>query len=292
MKTTSNFISDTQHIGHALEAVVSDIASKKENHGLVATSLKTGFEDIDRYIGGIRPGTLTVIASRPAIGKTTLALNIASHIALTADLPIFLVSLDLSARALTLRLLSNVGDIDTYKLRTEALDERETGRLHQAQQRLKLAPLFLQESFAPTVAELIMEMQKRVHGDTRPALIIVDSLQQVDPIYHNPLEAGPYEAVMRSLQQFARSSKIPVIVLSNVKRELEERGYPYHPGISDLFAPAIGKYSDVLMFLYRDECYNPDSEMKGVLEIHMARSPMANGTAWLSSEELAFARFK
>lgn len=288
METASNYIFDIQHISHALNAVVSD----KESGNFSTIGLKTGFEDIDRHIGGIRPGVLTVIASRPAIGKTTLALNIASHLALTLELPIFMVSLDLSANALTLRLLSDVGDIEAHKLRNEELDEKEAGRLRLAQQNLKQAPIFFQELFAPTAAELIMELQKRANSDTKPALIIVDSLQHIDPIYRNPHEIEPYDAVMRSLQQFARSSMIPIVLLSNVQRDLEERGYPYHPGIADLFAPSIGKYSDVLMFLYRDECYNPDSEMKGTLEVHVARGPNATGTAWLSSEELAFGRFK
>lgn len=198
-----------------------------------AVGIRTGIADLDQVTSEMRPGSLIVIASRPSMGKSTIAQNIASHVALNVKLPVLMFNMHLSEMVAT-----KLGSALLY------VDETPSQSIDEVRSR---------------VCDVIAQ-----HGQI--GLIVIDYLQLIDPIYSVDSFAEDYEYVLSSLKALARETKATIILLSQLDPKLESRREK-RPRLSDLPSTKIGQYADLLIFLYRDEYYNPEREGNTELKI-------------------------
>jgi replicative DNA helicase len=234
------------------------------------TGVPTGFTDLDRLTSGLQEGDLIVIAGRPSMGKTAFALNIAEHIALSArvKLPVALFSMEMGATQLAMRLIGSVGHLDQHKIRTGQLSPDDWERLSEALGRLSDAAIHVDETPALNALELRARARRlaRQYGGKLGA-IVVDYLQLMQAVAQGENRATEISEISRSLKALAKELKVPVLALSQLNRSLEQRPNK-RPIMSDLReSGAIEQDADVILFIYRDEVYNEDSQDKGVAEI-------------------------
>lgn len=281
-----------QRIRGALQDMIADInrrqASDDPNKMI---GIRTGFADLDQITSGIRPGSLSVIASRPSMGKSTLALNIASHVALNFKLPVLMFNMQMSAIAVATKLISQIGCIETTQFGTGELAENDLQHLDAAFKKLEDAPFYVDETPSLTVEEVISRTHDIVAQRGRLSLIVIDYLQLMNPIYADENSVKNHEWVMSSLRKMARETDTPIILLSQLDPKLDKRRNK-RPRLSDLPVSTIGQYADLLMFLYRDECYEPKSEDTGRMELTIGRHHYgATGMMILGSARLKFSEF-
>jgi replicative DNA helicase len=234
------------------------------------TGIATGFTDLDRLTSGLQEGDLIVIAGRPSMGKTAFALNIAEHIALSTKLklPVALFSMEMGATQLAMRLIGSVGHLDQHKIRTGQLTSEDWERLSEALGRLSDAAIHVDETPALNALELRARARRlaRQYGGKLGA-IIVDYLQLMQAVAQGENRATEISEISRSLKALAKELKVPVLALSQLNRSLEQRPNK-RPIMSDLReSGAIEQDADVIVFIYRDEVYNEDTQDKGVAEI-------------------------
>jgi replicative DNA helicase len=234
------------------------------------TGVPTGFTDLDRLTSGLQEGDLIVVAGRPSMGKTALALNIAEHIALSSKvkLPVAVFSMEMGATQLAMRLIGSVGRLDQHKIRTGQLSPDDWERLSDALGRLSDAAIHIDETAALNALELRARARRlaRQYGGKLGA-IVVDYLQLMQAVAQGENRATEISEISRSLKALAKELKVPVIALSQLNRSLEQRPNK-RPIMSDLReSGAIEQDSDLILFIYRDEVYNEDTQDKGVAEI-------------------------
>jgi len=232
------------------------------------TGIATGFTDLDRMTSGFQEGDLIVIAGRPSMGKTSLALNIGEHIALSLKMPVAVFSMEMGATQLAMRLMGSVGRLDQQKVRTGRLTNDDWERLSGALGRLNDAPMHIDETPALNALELRARARRlsRQYGGKLGA-IIVDYLQLMQAVGEGENRATEISEISRSLKALAKELKVPVMALSQLNRSLEQRPNK-RPVMSDLReSGAIEQDADVILFIYRDEVYNPETPDKGVAEI-------------------------
>jgi len=252
-------------LAQAVERI--ELLFKRDNPSDV-TGVPTGFTDLDHLTSGLQEGDLIVIAGRPSMGKTALALNIGKHIALSAKLPVAVFSMEMGAMQLAMRLIGSVGRLDQHKVRTGQLLPDDWERLSDALGRLSDAAIHVDETPALNALELRARARRlaRQYGGKLGA-IIVDYLQLMQAVAVGENRATEISEISRSLKALAKELKVPVIALSQLNRSLEQRPNK-RPIMSDLReSGAIEQDSDVILFIYRDEVYNEDSQDKGVAEI-------------------------
>ncbi|MBI3481108.1 MAG: AAA family ATPase [Nitrosomonadales bacterium] len=288
----NDFKNGPQRISDALQDMVADLNRRQASddpHKVFG--IRTGFADLDKITSGMRPGSLIVVASRPSIGKSTFALNIASHVALDVKLPVLMFSMEMSAMAVSTKLASQIGNIETTQFRTGKLDENDRQCLDAALEKLEDAPFYVDDVPSLTVEEVLSRTHDVITQQGHLGLIVIDYLQLMDPIYSGDSSDEDYECVMSSLKKLARETNTPVILLSQLNRKMEKRRNK-RPRLSDLPARAIGQYADLLMFLYRDECYDHESEDAGTAELTIGRHRYgATGMITLGSTRLKFSEF-
>jgi replicative DNA helicase len=240
-----------------------------ENGAEEVTGVRTGFYDLDRMTAGLQKGDLIVLAARPSMGKTALAINIGEHVAVSEGLPVVVFSMEMGAAQLALRMVGSVGRIDQSRLRTGALRDDEWSRLSEAVDKLGKASLFIDESPALTPGEVRARARRmaRQFGGTL-GLIIVDYLQLMSgSIGTDENRATEIGEISRGLKALAKELQCPVIALSQLNRSVEARN-DKRPMMSDLReSGAIEQDADVIMFIYRDDYYNKESREPGVAEI-------------------------
>jgi len=234
------------------------------------TGIATGFADLDDKTAGLQPADLIIIAGRPSMGKTALAINIAEHAAIKDKKSVAVFSMEMPGASLAMRMMSSLGRIDQHKVRTGKLHDDDWPRLTSAVEILKDAKLFIDDTAALTPAELRARCRriKREHGLD---MIIVDYLQlmQVPGTVEN--RATEISEISRSLKAMAKELNVPVIALSQLNRSLEQRPNK-RPVMSDLReSGAIEQDADLIVFIYRDEVYDEDSMDKGKAEIIIAK---------------------
>jgi len=232
--------------------------------------VRTGFYDMDRMTAGMQPGDLVVLASRPSMGKTALALNIAEHVAVSEGLPVAVFSMEMSASQLALRMVGSLGRIDQSNLRTGKLRDDEWGRLSEAVEKLRKVSLFIDESGTLMPSELRARARRLSRQCGQLGLIVVDYLQLMSGSSSNSDEnrATVIGEISRGLKSLAKELKCPVLALSQLNRSVESRN-DKRPLMSDLReSGAIEQDADVIMFIYRDEYYTKDAcKEPGVAEI-------------------------
>ncbi|HSS71535.1 MAG TPA: replicative DNA helicase [Casimicrobiaceae bacterium] len=234
------------------------------------TGVPTGFTDLDRLTSGLQEGDLIVIAGRPSMGKTAFALNIAEHIALSSKvkLPVGLFSMEMGATQLAMRLIGSVGRLDQHKIRTGQLSPDDWERLSDALGKLSDAAIHVDETAALNPLELRARARRlaRQYGGKLGA-IVVDYLQLMQAVAQGENRATEISEISRSLKALAKELRVPVLACSQLNRSLEQRPNK-RPIMSDLReSGAIEQDADVILFIYRDEVYNEDSQDKGVAEI-------------------------
>jgi replicative DNA helicase len=232
------------------------------------TGIATGFTDLDRMTSGLQEGDLIVIAGRPSMGKTSLALNIAEHVSLVLKMPVAIFSMEMGATQLAMRLMGSVGRLDQQKIRTGRLTNDDWERLSSALGKLNDAPIHIDETPAMNALEVRARSRRlaRQYGGKLGA-IIVDYLQLMQAVSDGENRATEISEISRSMKALAKELKVPILALSQLNRSLEQRPNK-RPVMSDLReSGAIEQDADVILFIYRDEVYNPDTQDKGVAEI-------------------------
>jgi len=236
----------------------------KDSH---ITGLPTGFIDFDNDTTGLQPADLIIVAGRPSMGKTTFAMNIAENAAISSKQPVAVFSMEMPADALAMRMLSSLGRINQQNLRTGKLKDDDWPRLTSAIGLLNDAPLFIDDTPALSPNELRARARrlKREHG---LSLIVIDYLQLMQGSGKGgENRATEISEISRSLKALAKELNVPVIALSQLNRSLEQRP-DKRPVMSDLReSGAIEQDADLIVFIYRDEVYNSESEQKGIAEI-------------------------
>jgi len=244
-------------------------AEELQRLGSDVTGLPTGFRDLDRKLAGLHPTNLIVVAARPGMGKTALALNIAQNVA-QQDHPVAIFSLEMSREEVVSRMLCSTGRIDSQRLRTGRLSEADFTKLSNAASALYKKPIFVDDSPGLTVTE-IRAKARRLRRRPGLGLVIVDYLQLM---HGSGGENRQQEIALisRSLKNLARELDVPIIAVSQLNRSLESRE-DKRPRLGDLReSGAIEQDADVVLFIYRDETYNPDKvESKGIAEIVVAK---------------------
>jgi replicative DNA helicase len=250
------------------------------------TGTATGFTDLDRNTSGLQAGDLIIIAGRPSMGKTALAINIAENVAMDSKLPVAIFSMEMAATQLAMRMLGSVGKLNQQDLRTGRLQDDDWGRLTHALGKLNDAPIHIDESAALSSLDLRARSRRLHRQNNGLGLIVVDYLQLMSSNVGKASEnrATEISEISRSLKALAKELHVPVIALSQLNRSLEQRPNK-RPVMSDLReSGAIEQDADLILFIYRDEVYNSDSPDKGKAEIIIGKQ--RNGP--IGKIELAF----
>ena len=232
------------------------------------TGKASGFVDLDEMTTGFQDGDLIIVAGRPSMGKTALALNFAENIVLELKLPVLIFSMEMGGTQLATRLLSSVGKVDAQKLRTGRLDPPDWDRLGTALGKLNEAPLLIDETPSLNPLEVRARARRKWREYGGLGLIVIDYVQlMVATESGQENRATEISEISRSLKAMAKELQVPVVALSQLNRSLEQRPNK-RPVMSDLReSGAIEQDADVILFVYRDEVYNEDSPDKGIAEI-------------------------
>jgi replicative DNA helicase len=257
-----------QEIGKLLAGVVDRIETLyNRDDPSDVTGVPTGFADLDRMTSGFQPGDLIVVAGRPSMGKTALALNIGENVALNTGMPVAVFSMEMGAAQLALRMIGSVGKLDQHKLRTGRLAAEDWDKLSTALGRLNDAPILIDETPALNAIEVRSRARRLMKQYGKLGLVIVDYLQLMQATSQGENRATEISEISRSMKSLAKELSVPVVALSQLNRSLEQRPNK-RPVMSDLReSGAIEQDADVIVFIYRDEVYNPESQDKGTAEI-------------------------
>ena len=237
------------------------------------TGVPSGYSDLDQKTAGLQPGDLIIIAGRPSMGKTSLALNIAEHVGMEAGLPVAIFSMEMGAAQLTMRLLGSVGKLDQHKMRIGQLEDEDWPKLTNALGVLNEAPIFIDEGSALNSYEVRARARRLHRQQGKLGLIVIDYIQLMSSANDQSGEnrATEVSEISRSLKALAKELNVPVVALSQLNRSVESRP-DKRPMMSDLReSGAIEQDADVIMFIYRDEVYNPETAEKGVAEILLSK---------------------
>ncbi len=264
-RNTGDFVPIRQVVMNAMDK----IESAAKNKGSV-TGIATGFTDLDYRTAGMQPSDLVLIAARPSMGKTAFVLNIAQHVAFKLNLPLVIFSLEMSKEQLVNRMFSLESSVDAQKLRTGQLNDQEWERLIESAGVIGKSKLMIDDTPGISISELRSKCRKLKleHG---LSMIIIDYLQLMSGSGRSDSRQQEISDISRALKGVARELGVPVLALSQLSRAVEQR--PDHrPMLSDLReSGAIEQDADVVMFIYRDDYYNHDTEKKGVSEIIIAK---------------------
>ncbi len=260
-----------QRLGDVMTGVVNkidELYSRADPNEV--TGLATGFSDLDKMTTGLQPGDLVILAARPSMGKTSLALNIAEHVGINQGKPVLIFSLEMINEQLGLRLMSALSGIHAQRVRVGRIYDHEWDRVTAAVGKSVDAPIYLDEDSSITATEL-RARARRVHRECGGlGLVIIDYIQLMDVDSgsgSSDNRATEIGKVSRGLKHLAKELQCPVIALSQLNRGLEQRPNK-RPIMSDLRdSGALEQDADMVLFIYRDEVYNPDTDDKGLAEI-------------------------
>ncbi|CAL93339.1 replicative DNA helicase [Azoarcus olearius] len=231
------------------------------------TGIPSGFVDLDDKTSGLQPSDMLIVAGRPAMGKTTFALNVAEHVAVEARLPVAIFSMEMPGTQLATRFISSVGRIDMQKIRSGRLTDEDWQRLTVAMGKLYDAPLYIDETPGLNPIDLRARARRLARQCGKLGLIVIDYLQLMTGSKDSDNRAAELSEISRSIKALAKELHVPIIALSQLNRSLEQRPNK-RPVMSDLReSGAIEQDADIIMFIYRDEVYNPDSPDKGTAEL-------------------------
>ncbi|MFC5569165.1 replicative DNA helicase [Lysobacter yangpyeongensis] len=265
-QASSDGKSDFTPVTKAL-AEAFDVLQTRYANGDGVTGLPTGYVEFDMMTAGLQKTDLIILAARPAMGKTTLALNMAEYAAFRSKLPVAVFSMEMSASQLAMRLISSVGRVNAQRLRTGQLEDEDWSRVTSAIRQLREAKIFIDDEPGLSPVKLAAKARrlKREHG---LGLIVIDYLQLMSVPGNSENRATEISEISRSLKGLAKELQVPVIALSQLNRSLETRT-DKRPVMADLReSGAIEQDADMIVFIYRDEYYNKEnSPDKGLAEV-------------------------
>ena len=230
------------------------------------TGVSTGFNALDELTAGLQQGELIIVAGRPSMGKTTLAVNIAENAAIGHQVPTAIFSMEMSAEQLTFRMIGSIGRVNQSSLRRGKLTDEDWSRIDSAVSMMSNAPIYIDDSagLSPTEVRARARRLKREHG---VGLIVIDYLQLMAVAGTSENRATEISEISRSLKALAKELAVPVIALSQLNRSVEQRP-DKKPVMSDLReSGAIEQDADVIVFIYREEVYDKDTPRKGIADI-------------------------
>lgn len=262
---------------------IDEMYSNNNTSGI--TGIATGFLDLDQMTSGLQSSDLIIIAGRPSMGKTAFAINIGENVALTTQKPVAVFSMEMAGTQLAMRMIGSVGKLDQQRLRNGRLVDDDWQRLTHAMAKLNKANMFIDETPGLSVMELRARARRLAKQSGQLGLIIVDYLQLMSSSNTGGSENRTAEIseITRGLKNLAKELNCPVAALSQLNRSLENRPNK-RPLMSDLReSGAIEQDADVILFIYRDEVYNPESNDKGIAEIIIGKQRCGpTGTVQLS----------
>jgi replicative DNA helicase len=278
--------------------LIDRVVKLSESGAKSVTGVATGFYDLDRMTAGLQAGDLVILAARPSMGKTAMALNIAENVAVDQKLPVLIFSMEMGTDQLVQRLAGSLGRVDQQNLRTGALGDDEWSRLAEAVEKLGSTPIFIDASAALSPSELRARARRKARQCGQLGLIVIDYLQLMSP--SEVLGGGSNSSenratvlgeITRGLKALAKELGCPVIALSQLNRSVESRN-DKRPMMSDLReSEALEQDADTIVMLYRDEYYNKESSDAGIAEANVVKQRNGpTGTVRLGFQK-AYSRF-
>ncbi len=251
----------------------------------------TGFTDLDNIVSGLQKSDLIILAARPSLGKTTLALDFARHIAIKEKMPVAIFSLEMSKEQLVDRLICAQAGVDSWRMRTGHLSgEQDFQRIQKALDDLSITPIFIEDTPSPTIMQM-RTMARRLETQHKIGLIIIDYLQLIQPRngYESPVQQ--VTEISRNLKGLARELNVPVLALSQLNRAVESRS-PAIPKLSDLReSGSLEQDSDVVMFIYREDKDKINTERKNIAEVIVAKhrnGPTGRAEVFFNESQVSF----
>jgi len=234
--------------------------------------ISTGISDLDRVLTGLNPSDLIILAARPSMGKTSFCLNIASNIAFKEKLPIAIFSLEMSKEQITQRIISSEAEISAIRLKTGDIDKDQWKRIATTIGKLYDAPIYIDDTSNLTPIEIRAKVRRLKAEHKRLGCVVIDYLQLMETKASEVNRVQEIAKITRALKGLAREMDVPVIALSQLSRTVEQRQNK-RPQLSDLReSGSIEQDADIVMFIYRDEYYNPDTDKKKVAEILISKN--------------------
>ncbi len=239
--------------------------------GEEVTGVPSGFRDLDRITSGFQPGNLVIVAARPSMGKSAFGLCIAANLAVRAEIPVALFTLEMSKAEVTQRLMCSEAKVESQGLRTGRLKPDDWPKLTAACDRLAKAPIYVDDSGSINMMEIRSKARRLKTKEPKLGLVIVDYMQLMTSGSTAENRVQEVSQISRSLKVLARDLEVPVLAMSQLSRAVEQR-QDKRPILSDLReSGSIEQDSDLVLFIYRDEYYNDESDQQGLAEIHLAK---------------------
>ena len=266
---TQNFIPVKATLEEAFERI-----EHLSKHQGTLRGVPTGFNDLDNILAGLQNSDLVILASRPSLGKSALALNIAANIAIADKIPVGIFSIEMSKDQVVDRLIAGTANVDLWRLRTGRLstegDDNDFVKIQHALGILSEAPIYIDDAAISNILQM-RAMARRLQADKGLGLIIVDYLQLMEPRNPSSTMVQQITEVSRSLKSLARELNVPVLALSQLSRAVEQRS-PQIPRLSDLRETgALEQDADVVLFIHREDRYRPDTIRKNIADIIIAK---------------------
>jgi replicative DNA helicase len=277
---------DFDHIGPLLTESFERI-TKLYEAGVDVTGVPSGFRDLDRLTSGFQPGNLVILAARPSMGKSALALCIAANLGVRSSMPVALFTLEMSKAEVTQRLMCSEAKVESDRVRSGKLTQEDWPRLTAACDKLMKAPIYVDDTGSITMMELRSKARRLKAREPALGLIVVDYLQLMTSGGTVENRVQEVSQISRNLKVLARDLDVPILALSQLSRAVEQR-HDKRPILSDLReSGSIEQDADLVFFVYRDEYYNGDeSDQQGLAEVILAKH--RNGPT--GSEKLSFLR--
>jgi len=254
----------------------------------------TGFEELDNYLSGLQKSDLIILGSRPSMGKTSLALDIARHAAVKEKIPVGIFSLEMSRDQVVDRLIASESTVDLWKIRTGRLSTEgeinDFTLIQDAFNRLSEAPIYIDDAPSPTVMQM-RTMARRLQADIGLGLLIIDYIQLATPSSDKDSAVQQYSEISRSIKGLSRELNVPILAISQLSRAVEQRSPPI-PRLSDLRETgSLEQDSDVVLFINREDRYNLDTEKKNIADIIIAKhrnGPLGKVSLYFNEQLVSF----
>ncbi len=279
----------------SIESILTDSFDRMEelhrNKGTLR-GVRTGYRDLDNMTAGFQKSDLIILAARPAMGKTTLVTNFAVNVATMAKMPVLFFSLEMSKEQLVDRMLADASGVDAWNIRTGNLSDDDFSKISEAMGELAEAPIFIDDTPGMTVLEMRTKARRAMHEQPL-GLIIIDYLQLMQSNGNNDFNnrVQAVSEISRGLKLIARELNVPVIALSQLSRSVESRS-PQIPQLADLReSGSIEQDADIVMFIYREAYYNPETERENITDLIIAKhrnGPTGKVELYFHPERLKF----
>jgi replicative DNA helicase len=277
----------------ALEEAFERIEKLHRGEGALR-GVPTGFNDLDNYLSGLQQSDLIILAARPSLGKTAMAMDIVRHVAVHQKIPVGIFSLEMSKHDVVDRLLAAEAGVDLWKLRTGKLSsegiDNDFARIQEAMSSLSQSPIYIDDAPSPTVLQM-RTMGRRLQAEQKLGLIVVDYLQLIQPRTNSENMVQQVTEISRSLKGLARELEVPVLALSQLSRAVESRPDQF-PRLADLReSGSIEQDADVVMFIYREDKVKKDSSRPNIADIVIAKhrnGPIGKVDLYFNESQVSF----